>query len=334
MVSVEELVKLGFDSNIEVNTLSTGHVNKSYILGKDQYLFQKINTEVFKDPELLDNNTKGILNCLKASKDFSSLYAIPELLKTASIGQCHYRVFSFIKNTKTFETDLCAASAESAGECLAIFHSSLKDLKLKPVIPDFLNIAKRFTSLEESKITDSLDRGNKSETIKLYETFKSYKPEIEKLTVDIASNKIPLFTIHADTKPNNFLFNANNTVKAIVDLDTCMTGSRLFDFGYFLRLAALKGKEDVIDSNSMYNVGAYKAFVDGYNKKNVFALTDTEKLWLPKMAWVTILIDGVRFLTDFISGDKYFQINYPEHNLERAKNATILMKACENFAKS
>jgi hypothetical protein len=162
----------------------------------------------------------------------------------------------------------------------------------------------------------------------------------------IRIGKIPMRITHNDTKFNNILFNDNNRAICIVDLDTVMPGSILFDFGDAIRTGANTACEDEKDLSLVdINLPIFESYARGFIKETLQSLTPDEIDNLAFSARFMTFIIGLRFLTDFVDGDPYFRTNYPTHNLDRVrvqfrlieameKNAAamdeIVMKACRN----
>ena len=146
--------------------------------------------------------------------------------------------------------------------------------------------------------------------------------EASKVTDGIASGDILLRVTHNDTKINNILFD-NKTGKAIcvIDLDTVMPGSILYDFGDALRMGGSTGAEDETDLTKVnFDAGAFEAFAKGFCSETMDSMTEMEKELLPFSVKLLTYECGIRFLTDYLEGDTYFKIHRPEHNIDRARN--------------
>ena len=132
---------------------------------------------------------------------------------------------------------------------------------------------------------------------------------------------IPLRVTHNDTKLNNILMDEKtHKARAVIDLDTIMPGSMLYDFGDSIRFGASTAAEDEKDLNKVhFNIELFQAYTEGFCKAVYKSITPRELELLPYSAYLLTTECGMRFLTDYLSGDTYFAIKYPEHNLVRAK---------------
>jgi hypothetical protein len=149
----------------------------------------------------------------------------------------------------------------------------------------------------------------------------------------IKSGQLPLRITHNDTKFNNILFDSSDHALCIVDLDTVMPGSILFDFGDSIRTGANTSDEDEKDLSKVnINLPIYEAYTRGFIKSTRYTLTETEIANLSFSARFMTFIIGLRFLTDFVDGDTYFRTSYPGHNLVRARVQFRLIEAMEHHA--
>ena len=138
----------------------------------------------------------------------------------------------------------------------------------------------------------------------------------------LEEGRIPVRVTHNDTKINNILFD-RDTGKAVcvIDLDTVMPGSMLYDFGDALRMGGSTAAEDEADLDKVwFNEGAFEAFAKGYLSEMREALTQEELALLPLSVKLMTYECGIRFLTDYLNGDTYFKIHREHHNLDRARN--------------
>ena len=140
-----------------------------------------------------------------------------------------------------------------------------------------------------------------------------------------AEGKLPRRIAHCDTKLNNILFDADGSILCVIDLDTTMPGFVLSDFGDFIRTAASTAPEDEPDTSRVrVDMDIFRAFARGYIGSATF-LTPLERELLPYGAQMLTYMQTVRFLTDYINGDTYYKIKYPEHNLVRTRNQLALL---------
>jgi hypothetical protein len=231
-------------------------------------------------------------------------------------------VFDVVENTKI---------AYEGGKAFGIFMSLLADLPadtLTETIPDFHSMEKRLESFFSSIADDPV---NRVKDIAAEINFIKQRAE-QMLTIPklIKSGLLPKRITHNDTKFNNILFDDTEHAMCIVDLDTVMPGSILFDFGDAIRTGANTAIEDEKDLTKVdINLPIYEAYTQGFIKSTRHTLTPVEIENLAFSARFMTFIIGLRFLTDFVDGDPYFRTLYPEHNLDRAKVQFRLVEQME-----
>lgn len=316
----------------QVVVCANGHINTSYhILVSDHqhpgYFLQHINTNIFKDVDSLMNNISLVLDHLKSKAKVSAIQCFLELIPTTdgknyyidSDNQC-WRLFNYIEEGQSHN----CADAHLAFESGLIFGRFLSDLSdfdtsgLNETIPGFHDLELRMEQFRSAIDQNNEDRiaGAAAEI----NFVKAHAEEMLKLTQMINAGKLPLHVTHNDTKLNNVLFNSDRKAICVVDLDTVMPGSILFDFGDAIRTGANTALEDEPDLSKVdLNIEAYSSFTKGFLKSIVSVLTDNEIALLPFSARFMTFIIGLRFLTDYLNGDIYFRTKYPGHNLVRTK---------------
>ncbi|MEI6061349.1 MAG: aminoglycoside phosphotransferase family protein [Bacteroidota bacterium] len=328
--------------------VSTGHINDSYIIktsssGDPGYFLQWINTYIFKDVEGLMNNishvTHHLANKLSENKelDFTVLEIIP-----CSDGRKYYqdstglswRLYRYIGNTHVYDVVENTGIAYEGGKAFGIFMSLLADLpaeKLGETIPDFHNMEKRLETFNLSLEADPLGRANEiSDETDFIRKRSAAMLNIQSL---VKAGLLPKRITHNDTKFNNILFDETEHAICIVDLDTVMPGSILFDFGDAIRTGANTANEDEKDLSEVgINLPIYEAYTRGFIKSTRHTLTEVEIDNLAFSARFMTFIIGLRFLTDFVDGDPYFRTSYPQHNLDRARVQFRLIEDMESKA--
>ena len=332
--------------DFEKNT--TGHINESYLIKINSsdhpgYFLQWINNNIFKNVEGLMDNICAVTNHLaaklKENKDlaFKVLEVIP-----CNNGKNYYldpdgqywRLYTFIEDAHGYDVVKNAEIAYKGGKAFGLFMSLLADLpadNLTDTIPDFHNLEKRLATFNASVVTDKANRVN--EVAREIEFVKTRTAQMMSIPALIKSGQLPMRITHNDTKFNNILFDSSDQALCIVDLDTVMPGSILFDFGDSIRTGANMAVEDEKDLSKVdINLTIYEAYTHGFLKRTFSTLTETEINNLAFSARFMTFIIGLRFLTDFIDGDTYFRTSYPEHNLVRAKVQFRLVEAMEKNA--
>ncbi|MBO5059427.1 MAG: aminoglycoside phosphotransferase family protein [Clostridia bacterium] len=330
------LSKFNVDSKIE--EYGNGHINDTYRTTLNDCILQRINTNVFKDPEKMMDNISEVTEFLRekikaegGDPDRETLTVI----KTCDGKSCYrvdddnvFRVYKFIDGTKTVEEGT-KEDLYRAGQGFGRFQRLLGDFPaetLSETIADFHNTPKRVRDLEEAVRADIAGRAaSVREEIEFVRKCASFASVV---TDGLGDGSIPLRVTHNDTKINNILFD-EETGKAIcvIDLDTVMPGSALYDFGDALRIGASTAAEDETDLDAVsFDTEIFESFAKGYFSEMGSQLTEREIELLPFSAKLLTFECGARFLTDYLNGDTYFKIHREHHNLERARNQFKLVK--------
>lgn len=312
----------------------SGHINTTFKVVtafNAEYILQKINDKLFDVPKLMDN----ILKVTEYAKVHSKTVTLPTLVLSDG-GKSYvktedgfYRVYDFVKNSVSFQVasseELCYLTAATFAE----FSRILKDFPaetLYEIIPKFHDTTERFSQLENAVKEDKCGRAkNVKKEIEFAFNRKNYCGVI---TEAIKAGKIPLRVTHNDTKLNNLLFTPDGkTALAVIDLDTVMPGLVGFDFGDAIRFVANTCAEDEKDvSKVKLDENKFRAFTKGFVQTVGKSLTEAEKNTLSLGAATMAAECGMRFLTDYLDGDKYFGTSYKGHNLVRARCQLALAK--------
>lgn len=324
--SITQVLK-EFDIYLKAEIYGNGHINDTYCVDGPKYILQRINTSIFCNPDELMDNIEKVTTYLRGriaaeggDPDRETLTIVP-----TKEGRNYYRldeenvfrVYKFIADTKTPE-DLY-----EAGVGFGHFQKLLIDFpaaQLHETIKDFHNTPKRIEALKEAVEKDIAGR---ADSVKAEIDFAlantSWAATVQK---GLDEGRLPLRVTHNDTKINNILFDAQSGKAAcVIDLDTVMPGSMLYDFGDALRMGGSTAAEDETDlSKVWFDEKAYEAFAKGYLSEMKNDLTAEEIDLLPLSAKLLTYECGIRFLTDYLNGDTYFKIHRPSHNLDRARN--------------
>lgn len=338
----------------EIKPLGNGLINDTYKVvtegNSPDYVLQRINNAIFTDVDLLQSNieavTRHIRGKLEAAGEsdidrkvlrFIPLKSEGERLealmsdkpKTYALAEGKFwRVSVYIDNARTFET-VNPEYSEYAGEAFGAFEAMLADIpdKLGETIPDFHNMELRLRQLVEAVREDKAGRlraDDKTETQELHkilEDIDRYGERMCKAEQLHREGKLPKRICHCDTKVNNMMFDADGRILCVIDLDTVMPSYVFSDFGDFLRTAANPVAEDSPELDKVdFDMEIFKAFTRGYLKGTKPFLTPVERENLPYAACLFPFMQAVRFFADYINGDTYYKIKYPEHNLVRTRN--------------
>jgi Ser/Thr protein kinase RdoA (MazF antagonist) len=228
-----------------------------------------------------------------------------------------WRVFPFIERTRAVDVVESPAQAFAAAKAFGAFQKQLADLptpRLHETIPDFHHTPKRFSALEK---TVAADAGNRAAAAKLEIEFALRHQAICGVLLDA---NLPERVTHNDTKINNVLLDdATGEGVCVIDLDTVMPGFALYDFGDMVRSMtnpAAEGERDLAKVEMQFPV--FAALLRGYLAAADF-LTAAEKNLLPVSGQLITFELGLRFLTDFLSGDNYFKVQREGENLDRCR---------------
>ena len=319
----------------DIRPLGNGLINDTFLVvtdGPDNYVLQRINQSIFQDVDLLQHNidcvTRHIRRKLEAAGetdiDRKVLHFLPERETGKSYwtdGKEWWRVSVFIRDALTFET-VTPEYAGYAGVAFGRFEAMLADLpdKLGETIPDFHNMELRARQLREAVAADAAGRMADPEVRGLVEQIFALEEEMCRGERLFREGVLPKRICHCDTKVNNMMFDRDGSILCVIDLDTVMPAFVFSDFGDFLRTAANTGAEDDPDLDRVgFNMEIFKAFAKGYLSSAGVFLTPVERENLPFAATLFPYMQTVRFLADYINGDTYYNIRYPEHNLVRTR---------------
>lgn len=339
---------------LHAETLKIGHINETYSATYDQggmrvrYIHQKINRGVFKKPVAVMKNvmrvTTHIRRRLEAvnARDITrrSLVIIP-----ARDGQCYHvgkegdywRTFVFVEGVQTYEAVQSPEQAFQAGWAFGEFQNLLVDLpgeRLTETIPAFHNTRKRFTALQQAIQKDHYNRAKDARPE--IEFALQHEPLADVILNAMAKGKIPERITHNDTKFNNVMLDTlTGEAKCVVDLDTVMPGCALYDFGDMVRTTTSPTLEDERDlSKVTMHMPTFKKLAEGYLSAADSFLTKAEKSLMAFSGKLITFEIGIRFLTDFLSGDTYFRIHRPDHNLDRCRTQFKLVASIEQQEKA
>lgn len=333
-----------------VEELKRGHINRTYIGYWDvkgqrrRYIHQSVNHRVFTDiPALMSNLeivTKRLREDLQERTDGvgeTTLTIIPTKTGATYIkddaGE-FWRTFEFIEDAVSYDVCPNPHVAYEAAAILGRFQRALLDVaptRLKDTIPYFHHGARRYDAFDKAVKADS--NGRADEAKKEIEFALSRRALGGSLITALEEGVIPARVTHNDMKLNNVLFNASgDRAICLLDLDTCMSGTPLFDFGDLVRNTAIPCAEDETDlSKVVVDIELYRAICNGYMAEMGSSLTERERELLPISPRVLALILGVRFLTDYLEGDHYFRIHRKRHNLDRARTQFQVVRAFEEL---
>lgn len=326
-----------------------GYINDTYRVvcekedgSKISYILQRINHNIFKDPEGLMENFVMICDYLKQVVEAEggdpyreTLTVIPSKdgKNLVCVDGNYYRMLLFIEDTVCHEVSQGADDFYKCAKAFGNFQYMLKDFpaeKLTESIPDFHNTPKRFETflkaVEENK-------SGRAHLVQDEINFILERKEVaDSLIALLNAGELPLKVTHNDTKLSNILMDAKtDDFLCVIDLDTIMPGLAAYDFGDSIRAGACYTAEDEKDLSKVYlATELFEAYVKGFIEGCKDGLSEKEVETLPLGAKVITLEQGIRFLTDYLDGDLYYKTQYPEHNLDRTRTQLKLVADMED----
>ena len=319
---------------ISVEPYGEGHINVTQLVTTDKkrYILQKMNTRIFSEPQKLMHNICAVTSFLR-DKGLETLRVVP-----TKDGQpflyngAYYRVYDFIEDTVSYQRVTDKQVFENAGRAFGEFQNLLADFhaeELHEIIPRFHDTPKRFQDFTDALVKNVCDRAKTCEEEISF--VLSHRDTYSKIMDALANGSMPLRVTHNDTKLNNILMDAKTgKARAVIDLDTIMPGSMLFDFGDAIRFGASTAAEDEQNLDKVhFDISLFKAYAQGFCGAVATSITQTERALLPYSAYLMTIECGMRFLGDYLSGDTYFATKYAEHNLVRARTQIRLASEME-----
>ena len=327
-----------YDTYLGYETIQMGNVNKTYKVNflladgsPKSFLVQNVNTYAFRHPvELMDNIDKVTEHIRgKASGGVPLHFHHTVDRKTYVMdGGDFWRMTNYIPSI-TFNAVKDPEILYNAGMAFGEFQNQLSDFDIRELfetIPDFHDTCKRYEKLDAAIAADP--KGRVAEVREEIDFLMSVRDMACKLTVLGKEGKLPLRVTHNDTKINNVLFHTETKQPlTVIDLDTVMPGLMGNDFGDAIRFAANYVEEDCADYDKAgVDLEVFRAFAEGFLSKTAKTLTDLEAETLALSCFALTTELCTRFLADYIEGDVYFNIKYPEHNLVRTRCQIALAK--------
>ncbi len=325
-----------------------GHINDTFCVvcqpqdgDAVRYILQGLSCTAFPHPEELMENFVGITNYLREQIIANGGDPLRETLSIVRTkdGKDYYtdesgkvwRLMPFIENTDCYQAAtpaLFEASARAFGKFQRMLQGYPAETLHEPIV-NFHNTEDRFCKFEAALAADKMDRAkNVADEIQ----FVLERKEDCSVALDaLRCGKLPLRVTHNDTKLNNILVDRDTQEGiCIIDLDTTMPGLSINDFGDSIRFGANHCKEDEKDLSKVnFDIDLYEAYTRGFLEGAGDCLTAAELEYLPWGARLMTLECGIRFLTDYLDGDHYFRIHYPEQNLDRCRTQFKLVSDME-----
>jgi len=338
-----------FGDYVSALPYGSGHINDTYCLTLNQggqavrYLLQRINHTIFKDPDGLMRNVERVCahaqnKLLQAGAPDASRRALTLIPTKAGKGWytdaegSRWRCYVFVEHATGHDVIRSAAQAREAARAFGAFQALLADLpggRLVETIPDFHHTPKRLERFQKALKADVHQRAQKVQ--REIDFVLARAGDASRVVDALAKGNLPERVTHNDTKLNNVLLD-NTTQEGIcvIDLDTVMPGSSLYDFGDLVRTSTSPAAEDETDLSKVgMQLPMFAALVEGYLSSAKNVLTPLEREMLPFGGKLMTFEVGLRFLTDWLEGDVYFKIKRPEHNIDRCRTQFRLVESIE-----
>ena len=303
----------------EFETISNGFINDTYLISVNKnptFILQRINTNVFTNIGSLIHNLDLVLPLLKhqhyKSITLAKTVSGDSFIKTGNNDI--WRLMTFIKDSVVFNTTTNLKVAYEAGRIIGLFHKILTNFdtdQLKETLPKFHRIGFRYEQFKEA-----LEKAKPMNIENAKKAIDFVEENISMLN-GINVDELPVRVCHNDTKLNNILFSKDHTSLCLIDLDTIMKGTILYDFGDAVRTIANTAAEDKRDlSRINFTNELFDSFMDGLAANGNF-LSQKEKDLLSLGVVLMPFLHGIRALTDYLENNRYYKVAYETQNLDR-----------------
>ena len=332
----------------EIKPLGEGLINDTYKVknaepGKPDYVLQRVNHVVFPDVDMVMRNIDAVTSHIRKklveqgatdidrrvlrfipAKDSDKLYTIMD-------DGTYWRLMVFINDAITKQA-VDPESSRAAGRAFGNFQAMLADIpvQLGETIKDFHNMEFRLEQLRDVIQRDPAGRVKEERVQNMLAEIEKRADEMCKAERMGREGTLPKRVCHCDTKVNNMMFDKQDNVLCVIDLDTVMPNFIFSDYGDFLRTAANEVAEDCPEMDKVqFRMDIFKAFTEGYLESAKSFLLPVEIENLPYATALFPYMQCVRFFWDYLSGDKYWKCQYPDHNFVRANNQLHLLLSIE-----
>lgn len=335
ITKIEQINRGYINRTYKVETLSVnGHVH--------QYILQRINANVFPDIDALMSNFQITTEHISATLHLPGQHkrGVVQTIRTTKDGSLYlkdetgaWRIMTYFDNVYSLDIPDDPKVFYYAGVSFGRFikaMSSVDSSKIKEVIPNFHNTKSRYKDLEDAIAKDPVGRvGEVEEEIAFV---RAHKDLFGKISDALESGVIPTRICHNDCNLNNILFDTETHLPVvIIDLDTVMPSSPLYDYGDSVRIGANTAKDDEKDlSKVSCDLHLYEMYARGYLEACGDILTKDELMLLPYASLIITSEDGIRFLMDHVNGDTYYHIDYQGQNLDRCRTQLKLLSDMES----
>lgn len=323
---------------VHCQSIDTGLINKTFLIeaAGRTLILQRLNKQVFKNPAGIMSNIASVHEELCKSTS----YVVPEICQSVDGKPYHidahgyaWRAMEFIPNSKTIDTTHEPAIAKEAGRIIGLFHrltANISPSSLTTTLPHFHRVSFRFEEFQQ--VVDRADQQlleNASLPIQFVEDHVQQMMQLDEV-------EVPTRVTHNDTKLNNILFDrTSDRARCLIDLDTLMPGYIHHDFGDAIRTLCNSVSENEPDVSTVsFQWELFESFCQGYFGETQQMLSSKEWTIFPQSIELLPFLMGLRFLTDYLAGNVYYQTAYVDQNLDRAQNQFRLLAEIRNQAES
>lgn len=318
--------------------VSGGLINETFRLSTEEsnFYLQRINTRIFSNPEVIQRNIAALTGHLRAKGyPHAALQIRPALDGSLFVwaGQSAWRMFEAIGDACVFDKVQSADQAYEAGRFVGEFHGYARDISpeaIHPALPGFLRFNDRIDAFKAGLSRAESARANQARDLIEYACKWIHLPE--RFIRWQERGAVPRRLIHADPKIGNLLFDAHTKKpKALIDWDTLMPGSCLYDFGDMARSYCNLSEEDYAGQEPIFSGQIYRALEEGYLHSVDPWFSELERKSLRYAAAVVVYIQFLRFLSDYLVGDVYYRVADADQNKRRAANQMRLLEGLLAF---
>ncbi len=325
-----------------ISPLGEGFINDTFLVttGQTRYILQRKNRHVFTDIPAMMRNIWGVTTHLKAKVREAGGDPLREVLTVipTSDGSLYYlddagdywTMALYIEGSVSYDAATSPALARCGGEGIGRFQRQLSDYRepLTDILPGFHNIRIRFQQWDDALARDAA--GRRKSVPQEIEWIESRRTEMLRFWERVECGEIPTRVTHNDTKINNILFDRQGRVLCVIDLDTVLNAPCCNDFGDAIRTYANHGREDDEHTENVWlDKEMFRSFTAGYLSETESFLTPAERDSLPFSARYITYEQVLRFLMDYLNGDTYYKIRFPDHNLVRTRAQYALLQSIE-----
>ncbi len=318
----------------EPHRFGSGHINATFLVEAEdgqKFVLQKINTAIFLVDAIANNLRLAARHLAKHHPDYLFVGPIPTQMsdEVFDLDGESWRLTPFLRNSTSINEATTPQQAYEAARQFGLLARNLDGLdmsRFEATIPDFHNLSFRYRQFQEALDQTTSERKKAAQEVVDY--FLDKKEIVANYESLLQDPDFPDRLMHHDTKINNVLLDTDTQRGlAVCDLDTLMPGKIISDLGDMVRTYVSPVSEESTDFEKVVvREEYYQALVEGYLSEMKAVLTETEKSAIFFSGLFLVYMQGIRFLADYLNGNVYYPVKYPDHNLDRARNQMVLLQ--------